>query len=589
MKETIKRQRLFFISLIGIVVVSLVMGTTFAYQTIVIDKQEGASTDVSLNIGKLNVSYTKNNENIYLTNMQLLNNYKSADYIELVINSNDSTDDVAYQITLKGLEYSPILASADFKYTLTELIDENEVHIKTGDFSSLTSTEFTLMDGNFKYLKKGNSQTIRLYLWLEETSEVQNDFEKATFKGQIQISSVYANETTSDIALLNGTVVTTYSNNFKVNLTTNEAIEDNEIATKAISYPFKVENIGNTHQNITIKLTDIEMSEELKDIDFRWGLYNANTEKSVSLGFFRNLGTENEKILLKDVILDKGSEIKNYILRIWVHNNGTSQDSLIGKSFKANLNVSGAIIEYTPESCFTMGDDWASTYIKDYDVETCGTDVVIPKTINGNKITTIGGYTTDGMTYLRPFADKGITSLILPDIDANISGGLEDLYLPMFYGNNLKHITIPESINMNHKYIFAELGLKSIISPEGKISAGNIAGNDISEFVFTGDLEIAKGYNNYNSLKVSDIVLMDGFVNKISEFSLGSPNLTTIEIPASVTRIDAKAFVINDTYGSYSPLTKIVIRGKSSLSEFTGGYEGVTELENYEDIIEFRP
>ena len=34
MKETLRKQKLFFISLIGIVVVSLVMGTTFAYQTI---------------------------------------------------------------------------------------------------------------------------------------------------------------------------------------------------------------------------------------------------------------------------------------------------------------------------------------------------------------------------------------------------------------------------------------------------------------------------------------------------------------------------------------------------------------------------
>ena len=357
-------------------------------------------------------------------------------------------------------------------------------------------------------------------------------------------------------------------------------ISDAEIATKAVELPFSVTNTGDQHMNITVKLTDIIMSEQLKDIDFRWGLYNTDTGKSVSLGLFKNLGTDTEKILLRDTILDVGSATKNYTLRIWIHDNGAAQDSLMGRTFSARVKVTGEAIEYTPDSCFTMD----GSRIKDYDVETCGTDVVVPKTINGTKVTAFGGYTYDGSTHNRPFAYKGLTSLIFTE-GIQIIGESESGYLPILDGNNIKHITVPENTTVSHKYAFAGMGLDSIIAAEGTITASSIAGNNIQEFIFTGDLDMGLGYYNYNYLTTSDIVLMDGKVKQIGSKTLGSTNLTTIEIPASVTTVDNEAFTINDGNG-YSPLTKIVVRGKSSLSEFTGG-AGV--LNSYQDIIEFRP
>ena len=200
MLETLKKQRLFFIALIGIVVVSLTMTATFAYQTLQVDESEGSDTGVVLNVGTLDVSFEKSNkiENI---NMPLLSSYKTADYVEFVVDNARSTDDIAYQISLENLEYSSNLSSKDFNYTVTEIKDNEEIVLSTGDFSDLSkvepySIEYTLklFDRTYNYITVGEKQTIRLYLWLKETNENQNYLEKTSFKGTITLTSLFKNE-----------------------------------------------------------------------------------------------------------------------------------------------------------------------------------------------------------------------------------------------------------------------------------------------------------------------------------------------------------------------------------------------------------
>ena len=62
MKIDKSRRIMFFVSLIGIVVVTLIMGTTFAYQTLVVNYKEGSDNDTVVEAGKLNVSYENNNK-----------------------------------------------------------------------------------------------------------------------------------------------------------------------------------------------------------------------------------------------------------------------------------------------------------------------------------------------------------------------------------------------------------------------------------------------------------------------------------------------------------------------------------------------
>lgn len=200
MLDTLKKQKLFFISLIGIVVVSLTLTATFAYQSLNVEEKEGSDTGMTLNVGVLDVSFQKTNT-INVTNMQLLSSYETADYVEFIVDNTRSTNDVAYQISLANLEYSTNLSSEDFNYTVTKIINNEEIVLSNGNFSELSkvepfTSEFTLKlyDRTYNYISTNEKQTIRLYLWLKETSANQNYLENTSFKGMITLTSIFKND-----------------------------------------------------------------------------------------------------------------------------------------------------------------------------------------------------------------------------------------------------------------------------------------------------------------------------------------------------------------------------------------------------------
>ena len=194
MKIDKKRQVLFFVSLIGIVVTSIVMGTTYAYQTLIVDYKEESNNIVEINSGKLNISYERTNK-ININNMTILPDYKTADYTEFTIKSNDTSYDVAYQINLIDLVYSSGLSTKAFKYTITKLDGNVEYVIGEGDFSTLSDTEFNLSFNMSRYrvLEKEKNETLRLYIWLKENENLTG-IEESNFKGKIEIVSMFSNE-----------------------------------------------------------------------------------------------------------------------------------------------------------------------------------------------------------------------------------------------------------------------------------------------------------------------------------------------------------------------------------------------------------
>lgn len=223
-----KRNILFFISLIGIVVVSLIMVSTYAYQTVQTEYEEGSDSDLNINVANLDVSYTASNK-IELNNMPLLPNYKTADYLEFTIDSTKSTETVAYTISLTNLEYNSKLATSAFKYTLVLINDDGTLDmINNGDFSELNGDTFDIKSasGNFHYIKTGGKQKLRLYLWLKDsevTSELESSSqEKVNFKGYITITSLFANDT-EDSNLSNMILTDSRVNkNWINNVTTND-------------------------------------------------------------------------------------------------------------------------------------------------------------------------------------------------------------------------------------------------------------------------------------------------------------------------------------------------------------------------------
>jgi len=210
-------------------------------------------------------------------------------------------------------------------------------------------------------------------------------------------------------------------------------IADSEIKTKAAELDFSVTNTGTEHMNLTISLTDIVIPDALKDVDFRWGLYNKDTGNGLSFGIFKDIGTATSMVIYRDTIIDAVLDpelpdiTNNYTLRVWIHDDGALQNYMQGQTFSAKVTVDGEAVQYTDEDCFTFNNGT----ITEYDEATCGTDVVIPKTIDGITVTSIDDsafvYTEDGI---------GITSIIIPNSVTNFS----------FQYTSCNSLTIPESV-----------------------------------------------------------------------------------------------------------------------------------------------
>ena len=379
-------------------------------------------------------------------------------------------------------------------------------------------------------------------------------------------------------------------------------ISDSEIKTKAAELDFSVTNQGTEHMNLTISLTDIEISDDLKDVDFRWGLYNKDKDLGIAFGIFKDIGTNTSVTLLTDTIidavLDENEEdiTKNYTLRVWIHDDGANQNYMQGETFSAKVTVDGEPVKYTPEECFDF--DLTTGTITGYDTDwqgtTCRTDkvdgvdelaVVIPKTIDGVTVTKIGENVmnfVEGNPYVD-FYNYSINKVILPDTITQIGDGAISY-------NVLNHLTIPDSVtDIGSMYAVAI----DVTIPES-VTSGSFSATFYGDEIVESDTLVIPGSmativeSAFGESRFEKIILMEGIttIEKIA-FS-GAYGITSIEIPSTVTTIGEKAFVDGNDYGK--DMTQIIVRGKTSIpSTFDENWncknDGCTERYN----VVFRP
>lgn len=202
MKETIRKQKLFLFSLIGVVVISFALLTTFAYQTLNVDLSDGSSDSLTVTSGVLDVKYTSS-RTVSVENMALLNSYKSADYTEFEIDNTSSTEDVLYRLKLVDLSYSDNLTNGDFRYTIVRVDDNKETVISEDTFANLNENEyvFSTKYDNYLFIKSKEVQKLRIYFWLQETQNDQNYLEKSKFLGKIQVESIFSKDSLEKIIM----------------------------------------------------------------------------------------------------------------------------------------------------------------------------------------------------------------------------------------------------------------------------------------------------------------------------------------------------------------------------------------------------
>jgi len=194
-------------------------------------------------------------------------------------------------------------------------------------------------------------------------------------------------------------------------------------------------------------------------------------------------------------------------------------------------------------------------------VETCGTEVIIPKTIGGVEVKIVDGIF---------FGGTNITSIIIPDTVTEmffVDGGFVEM----------ESVTIPESVTAASlpsfivNNIFLSENTSTVLGSESKITKIVLP---------TGSSLMGSGYSLNGSLV--DVIIMEG--NTLLDYNFEKTNISSIELPSSI------SWVTENTFYNCENLTEIVVRGKTSLDDFEDATGLTTEGGLPEGVnIIFRP
>ena len=187
----------------------------------------------------------------------------------------------------------------------------------------------------------------------------------------------------------------------------------------------------------------------------------------------------------------------------------------------------------TDETCFKT--DGAHT-ITGYLCSDTVSDVVIPSTIDGNTITTIGK---------AAFQKMNLTSVVIPESITTIGAYA-------FYDNVLTSVTIPDSVTILDMGVFEKNQLTSVILPSHLTAIYDEAfsRNKLTSVEIPASVE-SIGSMAFQENQINTLILHDGLL-EIQDLAFNNNLLTTLVIPDSVTTIGGDAF-------SYNQLTIVTI------------------------------
>ncbi len=234
----------------------------------------------------------------------------------------------------------------------------------------------------------------------------------------------------------------------------------------------------------------------------------------------------------------KTNETVTHTIRMWIDIN--SGNEVLGKHYHGKILVTATNDEPptpTSESCFMFASGTITGYSSD---PSCPKDVVIPSTINGEEVITIG---ESAFGYYILNSDTGEET-----INPN--------YVP------ITSVVIPDSVITIGNFAFigevdfdtgdAKGTLTSVVIGENvtTIGVGAFAGNSLTEVVIP-DSVTTIGANAFSYNQLTEVEIRNS-VTTIGGFAFQFNQLTEVSIPNSVTTIGEWAFSLNQ-------LTSVVI------------------------------
>ena len=199
----------------------------------------------------------------------------------------------------------------------------------------------------------------------------------------------------------------------------------------------------------------------------------------------------------------------------------------------------------TDEKYFVALDNGNGTCtITDYNVSASGsTDVLIPTTINGLTVTTIGSIA---------FYNKGLTSITFPSTVTKINNGIGvydpdnniDTRIGAFSNNNIKTLILPDTLKYVGYWAFVRNGMTSV--DLGSITyAGNYAfyNNNLTEVTIPSTLKTVNG-GLFQANKLTSVIMEDG-ITHILGWAFGSNKIVELTLPSTITNIDSTFIVYN--------------------------------------------
>ncbi len=388
-------------------------------------------------------------------------------------------------------------------------------------------------------------------------------------------------EGTSENVVRTGSLAMTLTESNSISLSSVVPISDEE-GLLGTSFSFSVENTGDIEAGYKIYLEDLALEvgeNRFPNTDIRYELRMNDQRYGLT-----NLELNNTEIYVGNI---NPLETVEFELRLWIDYDVTYIEPNSVHRSKIRIEATQELA-YTPESCFEFSNNTITNYKGG-----CPKNVVIPPTINGEDVLTIGEFSFAPVILDAETGDLVekpsrvlITSIVIPDsvvaigdysfissFDAwkfpshltyvKFGKSVESIGLAAFFDNQIVDLVIPDNVVTIDPYAFYSNQISSLALGSGV--------STIDSYVF-GDNQIV------------NLVIPDN-VTVIKEFAFSFNQINNIVIPDSVTSIGVRAFSDNPIFTISLPNTLVDYRhilGVSSLCDESSDSIIVRGIHNYD-------